>query len=73
MSSPAPTFSPAIETRRVLNTKQAAAFVGLSVRGWERLRQSGETPAPVQIGIRKLGYQLGDLLDWIEHRKQEAA
>jgi predicted DNA-binding transcriptional regulator AlpA len=73
MSSPLPTFSPTIETRRVLNTRDAAAFVGLSMRGWERLRAAGETPSAVQIGIRKLGYQITDLLAWIESRKQSEA
>ena len=73
MLPPLPALSPTIETRRVLDTQQAAMFVGLSVRAWERLRAAGETPSPVQLGIRKLGYVVADLIAWIEARKHEAA
>lgn len=71
MSPPLPT-SPTIEIHRVLDTRQAAVFVGLSSRTWERMRAAGETPSPVRVGVRKLGYVVADLISWIEARKEAA-
>jgi predicted DNA-binding transcriptional regulator AlpA len=66
-------LSPDLAQKRVLGTRQAATFAGLSVRDWERKRAAGETPAAVNLGTRKLGYQVVDLLAWIESRKQQTA
>jgi predicted DNA-binding transcriptional regulator AlpA len=70
--SPKPTLSPELaqNQKRVIGTRQAAAFVGLSVPAWERLRAAGETPAPVRLGVRKLGYTLESLVAWIAARTQ---
>jgi len=62
-----------LSDKRVLSTSNAAALCGLSVREWERLRAAGKTPPPVSLGSRKLGYQVQDLLAWIDARKREAA
>jgi predicted DNA-binding transcriptional regulator AlpA len=56
MSTSLNDLPPELAQKRVLGTSQAAAFVGVSVRAWERLRANGETPAPVQLGTRRLGY-----------------
>lgn len=64
---------PELACKRVLGTREAAAFVGLSVRAWERLRTARETPAPVQLGTRKLGYTAESLIAWVAARTQTAA
>ena len=61
---------PELAQKRVLGTSQAAAFVGMSVRAWERLRADGKTPAAVQLGTRRLGYTAESLIAWIADRTQ---
>lgn len=68
-----PNLPPELADKRVLGSKKAAAFVGLSDREWERRRAAGETPAAVQLGTRKLGYTIESLISWIEARKEKAA
>jgi predicted DNA-binding transcriptional regulator AlpA len=64
---------PELAGKRVLGTKKAAAFVGLSESEWDRRRAAGETPTPVQLGTRKLGYTIESLVAWIEARKEKVA
>ena len=64
---------PELAVKRVLSTKKAAEFVGLSDREWDRRRAAGETPVPVELGTRKLGYTVEDLLAWIDARKKKRA
>jgi predicted DNA-binding transcriptional regulator AlpA len=64
---------PELAGKRVLGTKKAAAFVGLSDREWERRRAAGETPTAVQLGTRKLGYTIESLVAWIEARTEKVA
>jgi predicted DNA-binding transcriptional regulator AlpA len=59
---------PEIARKRVLGTNQAATFVGVSSREWERFRAAGKTPPSVQLGTRKLGYTVESLLAWIAER-----
>lgn len=59
--------------KRVLPTRLAAQFCGISVREWERRKAAGETPAAVELGTRRLGYQISDLIAWIEARKKAEA
>ena len=65
---------PEFSRHRVLPTDQALEFVGVSAANWRRLRSLGEAPPPVMIGLRKQGWKVGTLLDWIESRtKREPA
>jgi predicted DNA-binding transcriptional regulator AlpA len=64
---------PELAGKRVLGTRKAAEFVGLSDREWDRRRAAGETPTPVELGTRKLGYTVESLVAWIEARKKNAA
>jgi predicted DNA-binding transcriptional regulator AlpA len=54
---------------RILPTPQTCEFLGISIAQWRRLRTSGAAPAPIQIGIRKQGWRLGDLIDWLDRRR----
>jgi predicted DNA-binding transcriptional regulator AlpA len=63
----------ALAGKRVLPTKKACSFVGVSPTEWDRLRALGATPAPVKLGIRKLGCTVESLVGWIQARQQSAA
>jgi len=58
---------------RVLDTAEAAAFCKISVPHWRRLYRAQKVPAPVRLSARKYGWRIGDLVDWIEARRTEAA
>jgi hypothetical protein len=51
----------------LLNERQAAALMSLSVRSLQRLRQSGG-PKFVRVGKSAIRYRLGDLETWIAGR-----
>lgn len=55
---------------RILGTKPTCKFVGLSPAEWRRMRARGEAPPPVQIGLRKQGWKIGVLIDWLDSRSQ---
>jgi predicted DNA-binding transcriptional regulator AlpA len=57
---------------RILPTKQALEFVGSSPANWRRLRALKLAPAPVMIGLRRQGWRVGDLIDYLESRSQKA-
>jgi predicted DNA-binding transcriptional regulator AlpA len=57
---------------RILASDVAAEFWGVSLPHWRRLYRDGRVPKPVRIGIRKLGWRVGDLIDALEARSQEA-
>jgi len=48
---------------RILDTKQAAAFRGVSVKTWRRLYLAGKVPEPIKISAAKYGWRVGDLID----------
>lgn len=56
---------PELARHRVLNTAEAAEFCRISVPHWRRLYRSGRIPQPVRLGTRKLGWRVGDLIDWL--------
>lgn len=68
------TFSdvPEIERKKVLNTSQAAAFVGLSVPHLRRMYRLGHFPRGLSLSERKLGWQVGTLCDWLDSRNRAA-
>jgi predicted DNA-binding transcriptional regulator AlpA len=53
----------------LLNSKKAAAFLGISERMLERLRTAGEGPKYVKFGM-VVRYDPADILAWIEGRKR---
>jgi predicted DNA-binding transcriptional regulator AlpA len=63
---------PGIAEKRILGTAAAAAFVGVSVPTWERLRAAGKAPPAVRLSDRRNGYQVAALIAWIEARTERA-
>jgi predicted DNA-binding transcriptional regulator AlpA len=58
---------------RILDSADAAQFWGVSLPHWRRLYRDEKVPPPVRIGIRKLGWQLGSLIDGLAARAKGAA
>lgn len=54
---------------RVLRARDAAAFCAVSLSHFRRLHAKGLLPAPVRLGERRLGWRLGDLIDWVDSRR----
>jgi predicted DNA-binding transcriptional regulator AlpA len=64
---------PEIARHRVLDTPETLKFVGLKHSEWRKLRSKGQAPSPILLGVRKQGWRVGDLIDWISSRKQPQA
>lgn len=55
--------------RIIVTEGEAAQMVALSIRTLQRLRTSGGGPVFVQLGGRRIGYQVADLTAWAEGRR----
>ncbi|QEL21696.1 hypothetical protein FQV39_03200 [Bosea sp. F3-2] len=55
-----------IARKRVLPSETAAEFCGQTIENWRKLRQQGKLPAPITLGGKKLGWRIGDLIDFID-------
>jgi predicted DNA-binding transcriptional regulator AlpA len=53
---------------RVLDVKQTADYIGLSVMQTRRLDREGKMPKPLRLSARKLGFRIGDLVEWLSAR-----
>lgn len=73
MSSLLDTLPADLGRHRILDTKKTCEFVSVSIAQWRRMRSPGETPVPIMIGSKKMGWRLGDLIDWIASRSQAKA
>jgi predicted DNA-binding transcriptional regulator AlpA len=67
------TLPPEVARHRVLGTRDACEFVGVSIAEWRRMRRRGEAPPPIMLGTQRQGWRIGDLIDWIASRAQPAA
>jgi predicted DNA-binding transcriptional regulator AlpA len=56
---------------RIVDSAEAAEFWGVSLPHWRRLYRHQKVPTPIKIGDRKLGWQLGILIDALEARSRE--
>jgi predicted DNA-binding transcriptional regulator AlpA len=56
--------------RRILRTREAAAYIGFAKSTLEKLRLTGGGPRFVKIGTRAVGYALDDLDDFINGRRR---
>ena len=61
------------ERDRIIDIKQSAALVNVSVPHYRRLYRAGKVPTPISIGERKLGNRLGAMLDFIAKKTGEAS
>lgn len=58
---------------RVITETDAARYCGLSVVHFRRLRKNARGPRFVQLGVRRIGYRIGDLLAWLDDRSSAPA
>lgn len=63
-----PVLSLNSERSRILTPAEAAAFWGMSLSHWRRMYRRGQTPRPIRLSARKLGWRVGDLIDGLEKR-----
>lgn len=64
------TFQDIIARERMLNRHELQQLVGYSHMHILRLEKDGRFPRRIQIGENRVGWRLGDILDWIESRRR---
>ena len=62
-----------LSRERLIKTKQAAEFLGMSVPHLRRLYRINKVPSPIKIGERQYGWRLGALIDFVAAKSAEAA
>jgi predicted DNA-binding transcriptional regulator AlpA len=62
----------ALERRRVIVKAAAADLAALSLPHFRRLRRANQGPRFVRLGERRIGYRVGDVLDWIDARLSDS-
>lgn len=55
---------------RVIGTKEAAVFCNLSINTLRRLNDRHAIPSPIRLSERRLGWRIGDLIDWLDCRQK---
>jgi predicted DNA-binding transcriptional regulator AlpA len=68
MSSTIENLPPEFGRHRVLTLRQTCDFTGLAYATVRAMHARGKMPPAIRIGTRKLGWRLGDLIDWIQSR-----
>ena len=58
--------------KRILSTAPAAEYLNLKRSTLERYRVLGLGPRFVRVGVRKVGYDISDLDNWIDRRKAQS-
>jgi predicted DNA-binding transcriptional regulator AlpA len=59
-------------TKRILRTKEAADYVGLSQSSLEKRRLTGDGPVFIRLGGRAVGYDLRDLDAWLDEKREQS-
>jgi predicted DNA-binding transcriptional regulator AlpA len=57
-----------VARHRILDVKETAVFLSLSVPSVRRLHREKQIPEAVRLSARRIGWKLGDLLEWLEAR-----
>lgn len=53
---------------KLINEREAASFLGYSIRALQNWRYRGGGPRFVKVSARSVRYRLKDLIDWIEKK-----
>ena len=62
-----------LDHERVLNAAQAAELFGVSIATFRRQHWAGNTPPPIRLSERRLGWRVRDLLEHLSKRANVAA
>ena len=57
--------------RRVLRTREAAEYLGLSASTLEKMRLTDDGPRFIRLGGRAVGYDIGDLDAWLDGQRDD--
>jgi prophage regulatory protein len=68
-----PDLPTSLNRDRVLDSAQAANFLGISLPHFRRMYRTKRVPPPIMIGYRKLGWQAGVLIDFVAAKTAEKA
>ncbi len=58
---------------RILRTPKAAEYLGLSASTLEKKRLSGDGPTFIRLGGRAVGYDVGDLDEWLDEQRRSTS
>lgn len=50
---------------RVINRREAAALLGVSIATLHRMVLARHLPSPIRLSTRRIGWQVGALHDWL--------
>lgn len=59
--------------QRVISSKEAATFIGLSVPTLRRMMDRKALPSPIRLSDRRIGFRIGDLIDFLDCRESGKA
>lgn len=57
-----------IARKRVLPADKSAEFCGQTLANWRKLRSENKLPGAIRLGGKKLGWRIGDLIDWLDQQ-----
>ena len=55
---------------RIINESEVIHFVGLSKSHIMRLENKGEFPRRIKLALRRVGWSLQEVQQWVEDKKQ---
>jgi predicted DNA-binding transcriptional regulator AlpA len=55
---------------KIIDEREAAKLNGVSLMTWLRMKRLGETPPPIQLSKRRIGYRLTDIKEWQDARRR---
>ena len=58
---------------RVLDKRAVADFIGVSTPTLDRMVRRGHFPKPIQLSLKKLGWQLRAVMAWLDTKALESA
>jgi len=59
----------AMDRAKVIGKKQLREITNVSYPTWWRMERKQEAPARIRVSAGRVGWRLGDVLDWLETRK----
>ena len=67
------TLPQSLDEHRVLNARQGAELLGVSLATFRRLHAAGKLPPAIQLSERRLGWRVRDLLEHLAKRSVTVA
>lgn len=57
-----------VERSKIIGKKQLRELVNVSYSTWYRMEKSGCAPVRVKLSAGRVGWRLGDVMDWLSNR-----